>query len=217
MSKRIVVAVVIAAFITSVLILFPAKRIATSPRPISNESNIPPMLAEQIHDGRIDGWKTYENTKYTFSVKYPPEFSVFAGLEGSEDDQAEDIVLNGQVNAEDRLPEQLYLNVIDPGIDTGHYDLPGKFWSGPLDDVVQQVWRLAQRDEQVGSIVTSSLGGQLAYEWVANNGIGVNGRGRMIDEQHLWLFAKKNDRVFELSFPDTHEFRQIVSTFQFTQ
>jgi hypothetical protein len=162
------------------------------------------------------GWHTYRNTKYGFLFAYPEDFTVDGGEDAEESDS---IVVNSDERpAGDRLPEQLYVYVVTPTDDSEFYfyDLSRGFFTGDFDAVVQQIWQLAREEDGViGSISTSTIAGQRAYIIRVTKGVGLNGLGRVIDEEHVWAFVKHDNVIFDISLPNKDRFLKIFQTLHF--
>ena len=188
------------------------------PFPSNQKFAAPPTLPENINTQSSGGWDLYHNTKYGFSFKYPANFDIESDNEpASNPDDGSEIAVASPLKAQPgHLPQWLGIIIQSRDVDVESYSLPSALWSGPVTTLADSIWRLAKFEGTATSpVVTTTLGGEVAYMFTVTDGVGVNGRGYAIDTENQWMFLKRNNVVFEVALPNTQEFVDVLNTFQF--
>lgn len=182
-----------------------------TPTPAQTNTGISPAPTQ---NNQLANWKTYSNSKYNFSLKYPDGWTIEESL--NMDDTGRVISLRSSETV-----KGLQERKIDPGYS---YDLVVSFWSNINNEYARGGSWVGQRDyisladfftdknafkQKIGSI---TVAGQNAYE-VSIGGAGAN-YGVIIE----------HNGVYELSFETAWDKfqlsptqKQILYTFQFTK
>lgn len=145
-------------------------------------------------------WKTYTNTNYGFSLKYPSTYNV--------KEESKNIIF--------KSPEQknIALNALNVQINASMQEKE-ETWKLPLDEIVQK----GIESKSIGIPQKITLSGKSAYEGVSKG---------LINE--YLIISKNNDNLYELLFESgnnntlaenksalTETQKTMLSTFQFTK
>lgn len=169
--------------------------------------------------GEISTWRTYTNTKYSYSIKYPADWTV-------NEDQLDRVYLTEPhtTAAESFDSDMIYGNVgiqVDEGTETRKYS----DWSY---DQLFEFWSTGGKSagEEFEPIAIDAT----TKEAVKIAGLDAYYAKQRVDVSYIYgAYLKKGNTVFTLSigasddkYPQTVEkykptFKNIVSTFQFTQ
>jgi len=185
----------------------------------------PQSTTNQVKDNETADWKTYENTKYKYSLKYPNNYIVSANAPVSTVKETSDLSIDGANNLWD---SQLF------NVEVRDLDFYKKY-NAPSDlkSYVEKVWQMNKDDKvenkKVTNIVEKTIAGLKAYSFTTSYTYKSISGGYMIpDSQNTYsgtevrYYLENGNYRYEIHFfnnkTDNLKLSEaILSTFQFTK
>ncbi|GEM_PF-5798002 len=170
-------------------------------------------------------WKTYNNTEYSYSLKYPPNLTVGEnGMSRGNVQKATAVVLYEDKTVTFESPRFAVTVRSDPdsfeNIVQKHYK---KITTNLLSETEKQTASknlgYPISDNQVVSPITkTSFNTISSFQYTIKGSTVDDGAAEygVPQEEHKYIWFEENQKFFLISFTNTNTMNQILSTFQFT-
>jgi len=169
-------------------------------------------------------WKTYTNTKYNFSFKFPPNL-IIRGSDGYE-------------SAEKDLPVASAIFLLDPAKESdklanhdfeftvraydSEYKIVIPFVDLDLRGFTEKMWQLNKNEDKQDNIAKAQIDGQQAYQFAIasnpNKGFTDGDLSIVLAGENTMIITSKGNSKFVIYFPINNSLSQyILSNFKFTK
>jgi hypothetical protein len=176
--------------------------------------------APSTREASTTNWLAYSNARFEFEFSYPADLELTADPDAEmpgDPGAASDVVVGPAFTVLDRLPEEFEIIAFPKRSETEDiYGDPPGFWRSSMLQLVPEIHEMMMEEQQVGTISTTTIAGEEAFEFTVTNGIGWNGSGRAVDEQNDLVFLENTSTIFQISFPNIAPFDDILPTFELT-
>lgn len=167
-------------------------------------------------------WKTYTNSKYEYSLKYPDSLVVKTGGYGLTSVDEESRIIVGDKEIKDYYEGRLTVRAQNQT--TCQNDVQElKLLKGDLKSFAEWRWKLNKEDKNsntsnktVGELTETTIDGQKAYQFTINRSWVDDCGGESMDKDGLVVFVENKGVFFTIRTPlGSKLYQQILSTFKF--
>ena len=197
----------------------------------SEDSPETPATVQEEPTSAIDeqtaGWKTYTNTKYGYSIKYPPNFEAGeGGMASGFIESAGAITLYDKDAEEPQFAPRLSINILTLGGGTLEARVQKHFTAVAAYSLSEEAKKNFKTEHGIDFVDNSVLSrvsrtlfrGRTAYEYSIRGGVVFDGIGEYMTpiEKHKYIWVSDNS-TYLIYLSDDPITNQILSTFKFTE
>lgn len=179
--------------------------------------------AQQEDTKTIDSsdWATYENTKYKYTFKHPPESRVGSNEYATEANMASSIDVQ-LFNEKTTFPQWMAafnIEVQDSELFSNDYP----YMDFDLDDFANKIWEFNKNDtnanfenKKIGDLTKIVVSGQDAYTFTLTNYFQSDRVGYVLNEEYLYILTNDGKYNYILWYPVENQYSsEILNSFSF--
>lgn len=183
----------------------------------------PPSPAPSSPSTIPTDWKSFTNSSYKYTFRYPPSGEVASGDMGATADKASNVSVFAKPASQDS--QWLSIEVKDPEGFNGLKECSEDMKLG-LKEYAQRIWDRNKNDDNpniknktISPIQTVTFAGRTAYQFNLTVSYSDGCGGYLLDEETTYVFVDRSDGLkFQIYYPaGVKDFEQIASSFKFTQ